>query len=303
MKNVKEKVMAILLTLIMVLSFTACGGNSSQEADATQEEAKQEETKKEDPAENIVFENIKGYPVDMIPSVYNPESETVKGFVVEMTVTNENDSSYKVAPLMKVDRITKDEYGDEQTEEKEFDFGVNGCRNYYYYANEHGEPYILMAPNEKKTVKFYLELQVALTSTDSFGNVEYIPCAVEPEENILNYTYEDRMGEVTFTNLKMYGYVANRTMKKEVCIPVEEWAEDAEDGIITNNTGKRWRTVSIGYDLADGQEEPIDNNWVYVNDYTEPLHQMQFEYVDIGEEVVLNEVSGTPAFLCYSIDK
>lgn len=283
MKQKAKSAVAVAAACLLAVSLTGCGGTNSTKQEEPQNETTQQEQsapapepEPEDTLESHVsitdvsLSEIKVYSTSV--DSYDPE----RGYVIQATVTNDNDESCDITPYFAVDITGDDDYGAEQTQR----VIISGSEIFTPYGPEPAmqsmQP-VGLAPHETKDVRYYVYLDGAGpilasplsndkedTSEDyGIGPLDSIPLG--GDEDGKYYSHEI----TSLANVEVVSFsVAESSM---TYIPADEWGkgvilnEEYDDGsswggyptyesIITgsiaNPTQDRWLSATAQFDVA-----------------------------------------------------
>lgn len=244
----------------------------------------------------MTIENVTLAPIQVY-STNVGSIEPDQGYVIEATITNNNDTSCDVSPSFSVLITDTDNYGDARTRRMMLTNDSEITSPYHINLAHYWESSYLVsvgvAPKEKKTVRYYLG-----TSSISIS-------AIEMNENGKINTSKDvetfyRLDTISMSDVKLLSYQVAKA--DYVYVPVEQWGQNLGleevdfsmpglsmfgnilTGSITNSTQDRWESVNVQFDLSvNGQTM---NSAAIAKNYQE------FHYVDIGDVLQLSDGTG-----------
>ena len=339
MKQKTKSVAALAATCLLAVSLTGCGdtGNSQQETpqskpaqqEAPQSEPAQQEqeaksqaseTEDKDTLEsnisvtNVSMSEVKVYSTSV--DDYDPE----RGYLIQATVTNDNDTSCDITPYFAVDITGTDDYGAEQTQR----VVIYGSAVFTPYGLKSAQKMqsVGLAPHETKNVRYYVYLDgstplLASPLTDETDDEnEYY--ATGPFDSI----YSDKI--TSLSNIELVSFNAEES--DMVYVSASEWGQSVTlnkeyddgsswggystynsviSGSVTNSTQDRWLSATAQFDVnLSGQA--LNSNGIWRTYAT-------LDHVDIGASAELSEksiittqndydVTLTPALLAYEPD-
>lgn len=342
MENIKsliashgKRTIAASAALMLALTLAGCGGTGKQAPqepqDETTSQTEQQEPAEsapdeETPADNVAVTGVNISAVEVRSASFD-SYDAERGYVIEATVTNDNDASYDVTPYFAVDITYKDDYGTSQTK-REVIFGSSLFTPYGPDSGKYIQP-VGLAPNETKKVRYYVYLDAANplmgmpladshAATEGSGSDAAIDLRGEGDEFYSS-------SEVTLANAELVGFDAKEAAS--VYVPASEWGsgaaltEDFDDGAawggyptyetfisgsVANNTDERWKSAEVQFDFTlDGQAL---NAAAVRGTYYSLSHVDKGSSAELREQSVVTaqndyEAVLTPALLAYEPDE
>lgn len=306
--NKMKRTAVIVLGAFMILSLAACGDsgdlndNYSADSDTNLKDNSSllsEEDSSEQEQSQTIDQLISISDVSIAPiEVYSASVDSYEpdpGYIIEATVSNENDVSCDVSPFFSVQVTDEDDYGKPRTRNMVL---LNSAAVFSpygpdlpYYQGDALVP-VGLAPHETKTVRYYVQtassnpIRVSALNSGS-GSSGY------GEEKLYS------SNKFSLSNIKLLSFQVKEA--DQVYVSSEKWNIDARleevdfsmpgltsygnilTGTLTNNTDDQWEKASIQFDLSvNGQT---------LNTAAIKKTYQSFTYVDVGKNIPLRDES------------
>lgn len=325
---------AIVVACLPTFALAGCGGTgdtaaqTSQADSAPSVETEQREPVEETPADNVSITDVSMAPIEVCSaSVDSYDAE--RGYVIDATVSNDNEVSCDVTPHFAVDITGEDDYGAEQTQRMVI-YGGSVFTPYGLESMRDMQP-VGLAPHETKNVRYYVYLDGA--SPLRGAPLEASEGEEGPDEETGALSAIDLSGgvnefyssEITaLGNVELVGFDVEES--EMVYLPADEWSEGVAlteeyddgsswggyptyesiiSGSVANATNERWLSAEVQFDFTlSGQA---------LNDAALRGTYYSLDHVDTGASAELREQSVatakndydvvlTPALLAYEPD-
>ncbi|MDL2295771.1 hypothetical protein LJC18_03070 [Lachnospiraceae bacterium OttesenSCG-928-E19] len=300
-----SKVFTLTIALcLMTVSLTACGKKEiplQEKSEALHQEKKEASTQdtstQEEPQKTlsdlVSITNVTIDPIDVYSASVDSYDPT-QGYVIEATVSNENDISCDVSPILSVVITNLDNYGKEQSKEGILSLSSPAVTSPYCYKGAYGvsTDSVGLAPHETKTVRYYL----GANGLGQRVNVDRI----NQSDEIESFQNLFMNNIISITDAKLQSF--NVKESEVVYIPAQEWAKDVSieemkfdfstgnviKGAVTNNTEDRWKDGSIQFDI-------MVNGQIVGSEYKD------FTFIDKGGVIEMSHNGSAPYTITDSV--
>ena len=278
----KKKLVAGILIMCMAMALSACGEKTEDIKPAETPNIQGETPIETPPQENrektlsdfVTMTNVTIAPIEIYSASVDAHEPT-QGYVIEATVSNENDISCDVSAEFSATITDKDNYG----KERDRTHVLPELSSPYCYENIYGmsSDSVGLAPHETKIVRYYTGSSFAFKSNDSLAP-EFVDA-------------------ISVTDIKLLSLSAKEA--DVIYIPVAEWAKNVKMeevklessiensmgnvllGTVVNNTKDKWKDGSMQFEMTV-------NGQTFNTPAIKRLYK-QFTFIDIGGVIQLSD--------------